>query len=96
MKHTPTPWMTNGGKSLFAQSKQIALMRASNSGWLNNQPCASEEEANANAAYIVRAVNCHEELFQALKSVVDYLPEGDGQYVSHLRSIIAKAEGESK
>lgn len=56
---SPLPWKTNRGKSLFSGSKQVALMRASNSGWLNNQPCASEEEANANAEFTCQAVNSH-------------------------------------
>lgn len=68
--HTATPWKTNGGKSIYSDSKQVALMRASNSGWLNNQPCASEEEANANASYIVTCVNAHEELVAACRLAV--------------------------
>lgn len=57
------------------------------------------KEANANAEFIVRAVNCHYELLDALKKVTDYADDCASdreEYplcIESARAAIAKAEG---
>jgi hypothetical protein len=54
--HTPTPWMRNGaGISTESSSASLCV-------------CAGVE-GQENAAFIVRAVNSHQELMEALKNV---------------------------
>jgi len=71
-KHTPTPWV----KSIvqFDKSEWAKL-------WNKNQICIAkgiditaivygpDDQEEANAAFIVRAINSHEELLQALKDL---------------------------
>lgn len=63
-KHTPTPWgVPDGGTqptiTTADESKHIATM------------ADTGDEMEANAAFIVRAVNCHEALVAALKGLVE-------------------------
>lgn len=53
-----------------------------------------------NAAFIVRAVNCHEELVEALSRVIDNRDTGSyestEQSIREARAVLAKARGETK
>jgi hypothetical protein len=62
-----------------------------------------DDEARANAAFIVRAVNCHEELVKALSDLTtfaDHYDMGDepmlfGEALENARAILSKARGET-
>ena len=62
MEHTKTPWYGNGRAivTAFCQ-KEICLCHAEDE--------FPEDIAYANAAFIVRAVNAHEKLVEALRNV---------------------------
>lgn len=57
-KHTPTPWILDGDWILKDDDTPVA---------------AAHVNAEANAAYIVRACNAHERLVEALKEARDLL-----------------------
>lgn len=62
------------------------------------QPTCAKQDANvaANAAYIVRACNAHEEMLEALKELVaehDETDQNDTGGIILARQAIAKAEG---
>ena len=63
-KHTtsPTPWEACGGVVRDAESIGVCAC-----DWL------VKDRAGSNAALIVRAVNCHEELLAALDVAVDWI-----------------------
>ena len=79
MDHTATPWDVgasktevleyNGGKGpfrLIAQAWQGDQITGAGSTGI------SQDEAEANAAFIVRACNAHDDLVKALKNLLDY------------------------
>ena len=91
--HTPGPWTVNKYSQIITPTREVLLVSgvALPSG---NHP--KIEEADANAAYIVRACNAHEELVTALKIAVPELVAYYGKYhfaVNVCRYAIAKAEG---
>lgn len=96
MEHTKTPWYGNGRAivTAFCQ-KEICLCHAEDE--------FPEDIAYANAAFIVRAVNSHEKLVEALKRWYKFAKDNhwtdedfhdcDGSgWVSMTRSALALAE----
>ncbi len=85
MKHTPTPWrQTKGEFEIVAEIKGEKKLIA----------VCSEK---ANAAFIVRACNAHDELVHAAQLALDHY---NGKHmgantVTLLKKAIAKAKGES-
>jgi hypothetical protein len=65
--HSPTPWAVN-----YAHP-DVWLESESEENNLADVHGASFEESKANAAYIVRCVNAHEALVDALKAVLNVL-----------------------
>lgn len=61
-QHTPTPWTTENLNPFILGPDEKAVCQMT---W-GKRPMAEEK---ANAAFIVRAVNAHEELLEALKTV---------------------------
>ena len=93
--HTPTPWKLEYDGSIRRQSDNVLLMRLPPSN-----ADLSHEQNKANAAFIVRAVNAHEALIEALDYCLDRLSNREqlddetfGKYEALL--IHAKAEGRS-
>lgn len=69
--HTPTPWTLELEDTTYsncfevqAEGKTIAHVES----W-NGEDNDAQEEAEANAAFIVRAVNAHDNLVEALKNL---------------------------
>jgi hypothetical protein len=93
-KHTPTPWKaTHIGEGEYR--KEIVIDVAT-CGQIAEVLDAGNGQANA--AYIVRAVNSHADLLEALKAVeVDCMDRGDSLLWTALggkiRAAIAKATG---
>lgn len=103
-KHTPVPWRVSGGfnmKVRAGESTEIA-------------DCAGDDapktasECAANAAFIVRACNAHDDMLAACRSAVVYLHEflkgwagkerreqADHDLIDPIRQAIAKATGAS-
>lgn len=76
-KHTPTPWRVEENTDLiwgccnaddtssYGMGYPIISGFASFGGWADGRPDYNEKEANA--AFIVRAVNAHDDLVDALR-----------------------------
>ena len=72
-EHVLTPWtVQTDGKGFFW------IDRITNSGGVSICNCGDERDirAEANATFIVRACNAHNELVYCLKSIIDDLPSG--------------------
>lgn len=87
--HTPTPWNNDSpsGLVIFSETERVATVDDLGSSFRT-------KEMKANAAFIVRAVNSHDDLLITLKSlrkaVSQYLAES---VASDIDAAIAKAEG---
>lgn len=116
MKHTPTPWRMSHelgegfsivrdvyhAEKLYPVAVAVVVAVA---GYTKNYHKENEEMAKGNAAFIVKAVNCHEMLIDTLKnlSTIPCLTEMMGRGVSEdnpcycascqAKKAIAKAEG---
>ena len=99
MEHTPTPWrMMKGKQPVYKRTIEgIATIGAPYKFHANEM---SISEAQANAEFIVRAVNSHDELVEALKTMYGYFNDiviHDDQKTSDFilecaREALAKAE----
>ena len=100
--HTVLPWHTNGTR-IYCLSKagwrsreafRVADAHSSSAGLAN---CAKHGEARANAAFIVRAVNCHEELLAALKEARAELKHYSSDHlnvIARIDALLQKAQGQ--
>lgn len=91
MTHTPTPWKVDIRGFIFSDAKDCVVAVG---------PTNDKGAYKHNAAFIVRAVNCHEELVECLKKLVSdmnsgmSLPSPTVEYEIKLAlKAIAKAEG---
>ncbi len=97
--HTPTPWYIERGYSVFGKTLKIPFFRhIASTGGIDNPA------AVADAAFIVRAVNAHEELIGIVRFDAQLIHEKhnhpgksfttcDDPYCVTRRNAIAKAEG---
>ena len=98
MKHTPTPWkvglITKSGDSVYVDvSQDIEEVEVPIAGLLHH-------DTEANAAFIVKAVNNHYQLLEALEKIVrqteDMIPPframGADQMMKVARKAIKQAE----
>jgi hypothetical protein len=69
-QHTPTPWKVDGC-AVTSDVFNICTLDTTAKDMNENQ--IGMGELSANAAFIVRAVNTHEELLETLKTVVVYM-----------------------
>lgn len=91
-KHTKTPWRYELGTKTIRSCKENYWLASMDSfdGAINGE---------ANAAFIVRAVNSHDELLASLEKAVEILesePEAYGIYKAHhavFTTAIQKAKG---
>lgn len=67
-RHTPTPWEQNGHFVESYGGPDVCEVGIKNEHGQHNN-----EEAEANAAFIVTAVNAHEELVKACQNTVEHL-----------------------
>jgi hypothetical protein len=73
-KHSPTPWQDNDAGLIYGQVAGDNDEAPFVCDVCDNQPGYTERE-KANAALIVRAVNSHPDLLEALELCVDCLDE---------------------
>lgn len=100
VEHTPTPWI----EGIRDDSKPKAMIDPTFQGnYINIDPGNGGNgvsavcqvigpDREANATFIVRAANCHEELLLAVKGFRNYL-KLDGRPSDELDELIVKAEG---
>jgi hypothetical protein len=88
MKHTPTPWN--------AEQDRVY----SDGRWIASTDCIGADtntETYQNAAFIVRAVNSHDELVEALKNITNLPNELCCPSVKNFaKEALAKAETEKE
>lgn len=106
--HTPTPWKVGMiqeiNRGLFRElengTKPTGILIEEIDDELSDETPIKQHKANA--AFIVRAVNCHEELLEALKDIVmhergecdhDNIEECSKVVLKIAERAIAKAEG---
>ena len=86
-KHTPTPWKVEREVNIYAEADGVHLatvwarhvrgLREGGESWIDmrdrtqQQREAAKAEWQANAAFIVRAANSHDQLVEALRAIVD-------------------------
>ena len=102
--HTPLPWgieQTNRrnwiGPMRTDGAKVSEIVTSTDREGLID---SSKDRNDANAALIVRAVNCHHEMLEALKTIASYpvargYPDGpciESEDMKEIKAIIAKAE----
>jgi hypothetical protein len=94
--YTPTPWLISRRSSTAIETGQGMLI-ASTGGYSDTGRDSEDihDEQTANAALIVRAVNSHAELLEALETLVRFYRENDAAQVipewEKARAAIAKA-----
>ena len=95
--HTPTPWIVSEDgatiKSKWITSFGTPIMVAELSGYI-----IGNRVQKANAEFIVRAVNAHEELVEALTLVFhqaeNFEQKAFDMWLEDARAALAKAKGE--
>lgn len=102
--HTPTPWSIEDGEHgsiTLSGGHHIADIPYWDEPGKPQDGWSTQGEAIANAAYIVRAVNAHEELLDACKTVVAHFEDvrkratfkvAEPEYVTKAKQAIAKVE----
>lgn len=73
--HTPTPWSnTPMQPTIWANDGDLKVATIADLPWVDNPVTGKRESQwqveNANAAFIVKACNCHEELLEACKAAL--------------------------
>lgn len=89
-KHTPTPWAVGRKCESLVTSGIEIVADCQSTGEL------PREISVANAAFIVRAVNAHEELIKMIKNLRDLALDADvidNVHVEEIDFILSKAEG---
>ena len=84
-QHTPTPWKYENHE-IWGKNQNIAEIHNSKSIFADGEP-------EANAEFIVRAVNSHEDLVFGIKNAIVMLDETAPMVAIELRKVLAKAEG---
>ncbi len=94
LEHTPTPWKVGRDNSLFP-------MAGGKRSWVIAQmaQCRTDKAGQANAAFIVRACNSHEELVKALEWALLFVEQSDeaeiskwgGESLAHFRKDMEQA-----
>lgn len=91
MTHTPTPWFSEG------RPPNMVLLFSGKDMGNRKSPCIllADDDQAANAAFIVRAVNCHDELVEALtnaRRIILALDSSlvDGPNMNFINALLAK------
>ncbi len=98
-QHTPTPWMQAGVSRYIVKDLESVSIASTTvpKGRNDKEEEALEKLAYANAAFIVRAVNSHDELLKALSvlknSITGVYYLGEEKEIEIIDKAIAKAEG---
>jgi hypothetical protein len=94
MSHTPTPWQLierscGGFKLADADGEFISFLCSSR--YPDNRP---DEEAEANAAFIVTACNAHTALVKALRDLESVISQGciPDEAIRNARAALAKVK----
>ena len=94
IKHTPTPWIIEHGHMQQHTDIRYWQITDGQDAICNNQFCFARD-SEANAAHIVKCVNMHDELVEALKlahnGIVSYSRDDKEATVTMIREALKKA-----
>lgn len=97
--HSPLPWRIYPGHldSIYSQDGEVLIVeRGSDFNCLEGESTPDNDEARANAAFIVRACNAHYQMLEALKTAQAALDFADfPETLKAVRAAIAAAEAEA-
>lgn len=100
-KHTPTPWEVTEPMEDYHEFDTPFGYRRENGDWstVGWARCASRESTQANAEFIVRSVNAHDDLLAACRAFVNWYNVDSTEFNSDTvyemaRAAIAKAEAQ--
>lgn len=87
--HTPTPWKTEYENEFGPEYELFGPdgRRVLQYNWNSDR----QAEVEANAAFVVRAVNCHDDLVAALKAVCGIGEEYEGMKWSDREKMVTDA-----
>jgi len=89
--HTPTPWNLGEQNQYFIYAPLNTHRIAE--ACIPPDKSVAIKEAKANAAFIVRAVNAHEDMLAALKKVEKYAFKASGdELLMWVQEVIVRAE----
>lgn len=101
--HTPTPWKLENGHSIIADHPFKGAPVATTYKLADNGRAQQQIPQEANASFIVRACNAHDELLAAATSALNLMrmtyshatdiPKAADTVLPALEAAIAKAEG---
>jgi hypothetical protein len=99
MNHTPIPWTAKGYDVRAGQAGRMIAYTGPHHAPDDQYPKGCKLEDEANAEFIAKAVNCHDDLVEALEFLVKAAETEPGMsiYRSHIekaRAVLAKAKGE--
>jgi hypothetical protein len=78
VSHTPTPWSVQGHIYVAGPNNGLSVARCmSYTGKTLQETQLHEERAQANATFIVRAVNAHETLIAVCGEALEFLSDPD-------------------
>jgi hypothetical protein len=100
MKHTPTPWKVcrhsdNGELVVRSKSDQGIVANCQCDSYSLDNQAGLEQECKANAEHIVKCVNMHDELVDALKAMVEDAGYAGATHdgLHQAETVLAKLEG---
>ena len=94
IEHTPTPWcqMTQLGHSSDGCDRHVLTANGVDRiAVVSRNGVQSEQVAAANAAFIRRAVNCHDELVWCLREAIGHMEPISDSMFQRMDAILAKA-----
>jgi hypothetical protein len=100
--HTPTPWRVVENDGAYVKASYLARLRIETAPESGRDLClalvitdTSELNNRANADFIVRAVNSHDDLLEALKAVTETLASWTADHsfdcTAHIDAVLAVA-----
>lgn len=99
--HTPTPWMVSEGEkypqTIFPANEHGGPRALCSIAWVSSWNNTANDAANAK--FIIRSVNCHDELVNCLENLLKYIDDHDwrinsGRRHHKARAILVKSRGE--
>lgn len=98
-KHTATPWRLSQPASVTMPRNKTVISGYSN-GWsalaTTDQMNTNEHDCEANAEFIVTAVNSFDSLVEALEDAQSYLAATKGYYTNPISTTIEQALSKAK
>lgn len=89
MAHTPLPWECREDED--GHFEIVGDRQGLDITWIADSIGGLGEEEKANAEFIVKAVNCHQELVDALKSIQSQCAGHADEFSARVYSLAAKA-----